>query len=155
MRTRHFRSLLFGLMALAASQVPLQAQNYSIDWSKISGGGGTSTGGVYSVTGTVGQPDAGTTMTGGNYALTGGFWSFIAAVQTPGAPALTVTQASGSVVVSWPYPSTGWVLQQNANLANTNGWQASSYAITTNASLKTITITTPPVGSLLFRLSHP
>jgi hypothetical protein len=32
---------------------------YSIDWSTIDGGGGTSTGGVYSVTGTIGQPDAG------------------------------------------------------------------------------------------------
>ena len=27
------------------------AQSYSIDWYKVSGGGGTSTGGVYSVSG--------------------------------------------------------------------------------------------------------
>jgi hypothetical protein len=30
------------------------AQQYSLDWSAIDGGGGTSTGGVYSVTGTIG-----------------------------------------------------------------------------------------------------
>jgi hypothetical protein len=42
------------------------AQSYSIDWHKISGVGGTSTGGVYSVTGTIGQHDAGGAMTGGN-----------------------------------------------------------------------------------------
>jgi hypothetical protein len=58
---------------------------YSIDWSTIDGGGGTSTGGVYSVTGTIGQPDAGK-MSGGNFTLDGGFWGLVAAVQTPGAP---------------------------------------------------------------------
>jgi len=33
----------------------------------ISGGGGTTTGSVYSVSGTIGQPDAGGPVTGGNY----------------------------------------------------------------------------------------
>ena len=63
--------LLLGLM------VPLAglAQQYSIDWYKIAGGGGTSTGGTYSVSGTIGQPDASGPMTGGNYSLTGGFWA--------------------------------------------------------------------------------
>jgi hypothetical protein len=41
------------------------AQTYSIDWSTVDGGG-TSTGGVYSVSGTLGQPDAGA-MSGGDY----------------------------------------------------------------------------------------
>ena len=31
------------------------AQSYSIDWYKIAGGGGTSTGGTYQVSGTIGQ----------------------------------------------------------------------------------------------------
>jgi len=35
------------------------AQQYSLDWYKISGGGGTSTNGNYSITGTIGQSDAG------------------------------------------------------------------------------------------------
>ena len=34
-------------------------QQYSIGWYKIAGGGGASSGGVYSVNGTIGQPDAG------------------------------------------------------------------------------------------------
>jgi len=33
---------------------PAGAQSYSINWSTIDGGGGTSTGGVYTVSGTVG-----------------------------------------------------------------------------------------------------
>lgn len=40
----------------------------------IDGGGGGSTGGVFSLTTTIGQPDASNTMSGGAFALTGGFW---------------------------------------------------------------------------------
>lgn len=89
---------------------------YSIDWHSIDGGGGTSTGGVYTVSGTIGQPDAGT-MSGGPYTLTGGFWSIVAAVQTPGSPFLTVQLTStNSVVISWPHPSTGFNLEENATV---------------------------------------
>ena len=38
---------------------PAGALDYAIDWHTIDGGGGTSTGGVYAVSGTIGQPDAG------------------------------------------------------------------------------------------------
>ena len=50
---------------------PAAHAQYSIDWHTIDGGGGTSTGGPmigvnYSVSGTIGQADAGGPMTGGN-----------------------------------------------------------------------------------------
>ena len=84
-----------GLVLLAlGSPSPASAQ-YSIDWSTIDSGGGTSTGGVYSVTGTIGQPDAGGPITGGQYSLTGGFWSLYA-VQTPGAPRLRIFLTSSN-----------------------------------------------------------
>ena len=76
------------------------AQNYSIDWYKVAGGGGTSTGGVYAVSGTIGQPEASGALTGGNYSLSGGFWSLYA-VQTPGAPLLSIRYAGNQAVVSW------------------------------------------------------
>ncbi len=53
---------------------PGWGQSYSIDWSTIDGGSGTSTGGGYSVSGSIGQPDAGK-MSGGIFTLDGGFWS--------------------------------------------------------------------------------
>src|ERR1035441_5035016 len=53
-------------------------QQYTVDWYKVSGGGGTSTGGVFSVSGTIGQPDASSVLTGGNYSVTGGFSSLYA-----------------------------------------------------------------------------
>jgi hypothetical protein len=68
----------------------LHAQSYSIDWYKIAGGGGTSTGSVYSVSGTIGQPDAGMAMSGGGFSVSGGFWSLISVVQTAGLPNLTI-----------------------------------------------------------------
>jgi hypothetical protein len=46
---------------------------YSLDWFTLDDGSATSAGSGYSLTGTIGQPDAGA-MTGGNYALAGGFW---------------------------------------------------------------------------------
>lgn len=49
---------------------------YSIPWSTIDGGGAiNSTGGSFTLSGTIGQPDAGSAMTGGSFSLTGGFWA--------------------------------------------------------------------------------
>ena len=93
------RRMAHGFVFLALA-VPTMAQTYSIDWSTIDGGGGTSTGGVYSVSGTIGQSDAGPTMSGGNYTLDGGFWSISAAVQTPGAPLLTIARSGTNILVS-------------------------------------------------------
>ncbi len=147
----HARSLWLGLLALL---LPLdaRAQSYSIDWWSIDGGGGTSTGGVYAVTGTIGQPDAGH-MSGSNYMLDAGFWSLIAAVQTPGAPMLSITRLGNSVIVSWPSPGTGFGLQQNGNLANPNGWSIFGGTISDNGSTRSVTIT-PPIGNLFFRLKQ-
>lgn len=96
-------------------------QDYTVDWHTIDGGGGTSTGGVYTVTGTIGQPDASVTpMSGGPYCLTGGFW-VICAVQTPGAPVLTIVPAgAGQAKISWEPDSPGWVLQETLSLSPTN-----------------------------------
>ena len=140
---------LFGLLIPAISF----GQQYSIDWFKISGGGGTSTGGVYSVSGTIGQPDAGGAMTGGNYSLTGGFWSLISVVQTAGAPNLVISYSGNSVIVSWP--NTGnYSLLQNADLALVSGWVPTGYQINTANGTNSITITSP-AGNLFFRLSNP
>ena len=129
------------------------AQQYSIDWYKIAGGGGTSTGATYQVSGTIGQPDASGALTGGSYSVTGGFWSLISVVQTAGLPNLVVTHSGGGVIISWP--DTGnYTMQQNANLALANGWATSGYTITTANGTNSITITSP-AGNLFFRLSNP
>ena len=130
------------------------AQSYTVDWYKIAGGGGISTGGTYQVNGTIGQPDASGAMTGGSYSLTGGFWSIISVVQGAGVPNLIIVpNGPNSVKVLWPDTGT-YALQQNNNLAATSAWATSGYAVTTANGTNSITIT-PPVGNLFFRLANP
>jgi hypothetical protein len=136
--------------SLAASA---SAQSFSIDWHTIDGGGGTSTGGVYSVSGAIGQPDAGT-MSGGTYSLAGGFWGIISAIQTPGAPLLTVRRThTNTVMVSWPSPSTEFNLQQGADL-NASTWTTPPQAVTDDGTNKFI-IVNPPTGNRFYRLFKP
>lgn len=73
--------LLAGLLMAEPAQavdVSLPAadldDDYTITWWTVDGGGGTSQGGVFTVTGTIGQPDAGT-IAGGPYVLGSGFWT--------------------------------------------------------------------------------
>ncbi len=143
---------LFILFALLAPSLAFAQP--AVDWSKIAGGAGTSTGGVYQISGTIGQPDAGAAMAGGGYSMTGGFWSFISVVQTPGAPTLTISYSGSSVVISWPYPSTGFTLQQNNNVALPGGWTASGYSVSTANGTNSISFV-PPAGNLFFRLVNP
>ena len=145
-----FITVCLGVICQLAAPSSVRAQSYSIDWYKIAGGGGTSTGATYQVTGTIGQPDASGAMSGGNYSLTGGFWSLISVVQTAGAPTLTITQSGNIVKVLWLYPSTGWTLQQNSNLAVPAGWMPSG-GISNDGVNNFITITSP-TGNLFFRL---
>lgn len=142
-------SLLAALFVQAAA-----AQSYSIDWYKVAGGGGTSTGGQYVVSGTIGQHDAGGPMTGGSYSLVGGFWSLVAAVQTPGAPFLTVFRSpTNTVVITWPAPSTGFVLQQNGDLKTTTTWLNVS-ATPTVVNGQNQVIVSPPIGNEFYRLKQ-
>jgi hypothetical protein len=142
---------IFGGCFLAVSAV---AQTYSIDWYSIDGGGGTSTGGVYTISGTIGQADAGH-LSGGNFTIDGGFWAIIGAVQTPGGPALRVVRTStNTVVIAWPAPSTGFSLQQNPVANNGAGW----LSVTNNPVVvgsENQVIIAPPAGNKFFRLKSP
>jgi len=143
--------LLLLLLSLAVPGV--YAQNYSIDWFTIDGGGGTSTGGVFSVSGTIGQPDAGH-MSGGNYTLDGGFWGIIAAVQTPGAPILRVFRTTtNTVVLAWPVSSTVFSLQQEPNLSVPN-WGPVTNSSSVVGSENQVIITAP-AGNRFYRLKFP
>jgi hypothetical protein len=112
-------SLSVILLGVFSGASGLAAQQYAIDWSVVSGGGGTATGGQYSVSGSVGQP-ATDTVSGGNYVLTGGFWSFAAPIQMPGAQLLSIKRSGANLLVSWPSPSTGFGLEQNSSLGTTS-----------------------------------
>jgi len=137
--------LVFAGIGLVLSAV---AQNFAIDWFKIAGGGGISTNGQFSVNGTVGQPDASGPSTGGSFSVTGGFWALYA-VQTAGAPLLSITLAGNHAIVSWPVSATGWTLQTNSNIGTTNWVNYGGTVISNRVTNSVIS------GSLFFRLVHP
>ena len=149
MRAKFF---VFGLL-LSVFRFWAWGQNYSIDWSSIDGGGGTSTGGVYSVSGTIGQPDAGT-MSGGSYTLSGGFWGAIAAVQTPGAPYLWATLTStNTALIWWAVSPTSWRLRATTNLVPTGAvWTDCSYQTNGTTCYR---LESPPSGNRFYRLQSP
>ena len=129
---------------------------FTLDWSAVVGGGGTSSGGVYAVTGTIGQPDT-SIVSGGNFAVVGGFWGVIAAVQAPGAPTLTATRtAQNTVLVLWPAPAEGWRLQATTNLAGApTVWTEVPPPYQTNAENMVFFTEPLPVGNKFYRLHKP
>jgi hypothetical protein len=144
---------ILNAVVLLALMLSTNAQNYSIDWYKVAGGGGTSSTGQYIISSTIGQHDAGGPRVGGNYSLIGGFWA-LNAVQTPGAPQLRLfLTATNSVVVAWPAPSSGFRLQQNSSPGMAN-WLSVTNAVSVVNGENRVTIS-PPVGNRFYRLINP
>jgi len=69
-------------------------------------------------------------------------------------PALKIfLTLTNTAVVSWPFPSTGWNLQQTTNLANAN-WGAPTETIS-NDGANNFIIVNPPSGNRFYRLIKP
>jgi hypothetical protein len=75
---------------------------------------------------------------------------FVAQLQVPGLQLSFTT--SNTVAISWPYPSTGWSLQQNSDLTTTN-W-ATSTNIIANDGTNNFIIAHPTAGKMFFRLKN-
>ena len=95
---------------------PLCPTGLAIPWSTLDGGGARSTGGLWTLTGTIGQPDAtASKSSGGAYAVQGGFWP--GQVVLPGGPVLSFTQMTATqVTVSWTAAAAGQKLQYSTDL---------------------------------------
>jgi hypothetical protein len=111
---------VFGPLRIALLlAIPLTAlaQSYSIDWYTVDGGGGTSSGGNYTLSGTIGQSDATTaTLSGGNYTLQGGFWpGLIVAIPGEG-PSMLIQLSGANVIISWSPNTPGFALEQTDDL---------------------------------------
>jgi hypothetical protein len=74
--------LLGALLALTVSVAAAQTGGgYDLTWRTIDGGGGSASGGSFTLAGTIGQFDAGV-MSGGSYTLSGGFWGSLTAISS-------------------------------------------------------------------------
>ena len=82
--------IIVSAAVLISSVTVFAATGYSLDWWTVDGGGAgssagsSSTGDPYSLGGSIGQPDAGTSSSvGGQYGLTGGFWAAAVEIVPP------------------------------------------------------------------------
>src|SRR5262249_55939913 len=128
-------SLLAGIvLSLVSAGSSVAAEGiFKIDWFTVDGGGGTCTGGGYRGGGSIGQFDSGA-MTSANYSLVGGFWS-IFAPQGDVVPPLAAALSSQEVIISWPLPANGWVLEQAPELASVpalTSWSQVNFPYQTN-----------------------
>jgi hypothetical protein len=141
---------LIWLLVFSATLV--QAQ-YSMRRHSFSTVGSKSTGGSYSVSSAIGTTGAGATASGGGYSVTPSPWS-VAVVETPGAPKLGIAAAGAAVKVTWPSPSTGWLLQQNTNSVSSVNWSNVTATIQDDGTTKVL-IVNPPTGNRFYRLFKP
>ncbi len=111
------RILLTMVTALAAG-ISVVGQSYTIDWHAVAGGGGTSTGGNYTLSGTIGQAEAGETLSGGSYTLQGGFWAGITLPSSGEVPQLFIQSSGSGVAVSWLPATPGFVLEMSGALVD-------------------------------------
>ena len=117
-------SLAAGLLLLTVLfAMPAFAQNYRIDWFTIDGGGGTSSGGQYTLSGTIGQPDAGE-LKGGAYVLEGGFWGELLLQIV--APRLYIERSGPNVIISWDPNTPGFYLQESPILGPASWFNSAS-----------------------------
>ena len=87
--------------------------------------------------------------------MEGGFWSIVAAVQTPGAPLLKVKRAGGNVEISWSASGAGgFALEETGSLAGTVNWSTVSTSPVTVNDERVVTVPAGP-GHRFFRLRKP
>jgi len=142
--------LIICLFALSA-----HAQQYAIEWYKIAGGGGMqSTGGTYTLSGTIGQVDTGRVASSNDvYRLESGFWAI--AIQQLGYPELNITRSGTNAVVSWITPEIGMILQQTADMATPTPWSDLGPAGVVNGTTNSVTVPLNPATKQFFRLRRP
>jgi len=95
----------------------LHAQPFSVTGHIVAGGGGTSSGSGFAISGTIAQAEATPRLQNGCWAIDPGFWGAYAAIQTPAAPSLRIRPISFSTVrVSFTPGCGDWVLQRSSEL---------------------------------------
>lgn len=119
----------FVILFFLALTLPLRAQTEISWWTVDAGGGESSSGGVYAIVATVGQPDAGSELAGGPYVLEGGFWPAASSDSIPVPPQLTIGPGMlGTAIISWTPNAPGYVLQHSTSLAPSSWTDAPSGA---------------------------
>ena len=120
----------------------------------MAAGSGTSAGGNYILSATLGEPFGGETYSD-NYAVEAGFESIVVNLEPEAPPILRIARAgANSVLILWPASATDWVLQETSTLGDSANWTDVSASVVVNGADNTATL--PLVaGSRYYRLRHP
>ena len=140
-------------MAIGSTLLAAHAQIDPVSWWTVDGGGATSTGNIYSITGTIGQPDAGV-LSGGNFTLEGGFWCSAWLEPETEAPSIWYARLPAAVRLSWAPSASGSVLEHARRLTAPIPWDKLDQPYFTNAN--EIYVVVPISGqSQFYRLRKP
>jgi hypothetical protein len=148
-RSHWLTAALLGALAFITTA---RSQPFDLDWFSIAAGGATSSGGPFTLTGSIGQ-SATDTLGGGPYTLTGGFWSVAVAIQMPGAPLLTIHRLEASVVLSWTAPAGAFRLEETTQLGEPASWKANPASPLVSGGDHTVTLPAL-LGERFFRLKQ-
>jgi hypothetical protein len=128
------------------------AQTFMLEGAALSGGGGPTTGGAFSLNGTIGQP-ATDSSRGGEFTLQSGLWSAFATEPPGDIPSLRIARSGWNIVLAWPDPSSGFQLQESLSVASPN-WMSVNVVPAVVGSEKQVTQTLAP-GARFYRLHRP
>jgi hypothetical protein len=115
-----------GIWSLYVSGTSASLNSWSLSFASFTvrepaafGGGGISSGGIYSVSGTSGHFGTPTPMSGAEgLSLMGAVWALPILIHTPGAPLLEISLSSpGFVTLQWNSQNSGFVLQSTESLS--------------------------------------
>ncbi|HEX3719933.1 MAG TPA: hypothetical protein VH595_18445 [Verrucomicrobiae bacterium] len=78
----------------------------------------------------------------------------IYATHIPAQPSLSIISSGPNLVLSWPLPSAGFVLQQSSSLKSTN-WVNVTNTVVASGYYNQVTLTPPATGNAYYRLTGP
>lgn len=116
---------LNGIWSLYVSGTSASLNSWSLSFASFTvrepaafGGGGVSSGGIFSVRGTSGHFGTPSPMSGAEgLSVMGAIWALPILIHTPGAPLLEISQSSpGFVTLKWNSQTSGFVLQSTDSL---------------------------------------
>jgi hypothetical protein len=148
------KTLTLPFLAFALS-VTAHAQS-SIDWFTLDAGGGAHSSANYVMNFTAGQTDVGSTvLNSANYRIIPGFWALEDLGPATGLPELSIAESGPNVVLSWPSPSTGFILQHTDSLNVLPAtWSDTPGLVSDNGFIKTLTLP-HNLSKRFYRLRRP
>jgi hypothetical protein len=152
-RTTAFTASIF-LLLIPASTALADPPRFVLTKTVIPGGGSTLTSPRFTLTGTIGQPEAAPRFvsTDGRFTLAPGFWGDYSVVQQPDLPLLTIRRgAAGFFVLAWPVDTVNATLEQSLDLTP-NSWTTVTTRVIDTSTEHTVTV---PINApkKFFRLS--